>query len=407
MDSPVPYFAVTALIGGVVLTPLVWLAGRPSGRALAPIGAGLLFLLGLCAGSLVLMAMSAALFIVALTTIRVQNAGMARWSVAIAGTLAGAATATSMWQEASRRGAAIDELRAQYPPQSVVARLSYEESARPSREQEEIVLADAVSARLATHEASGHSYRAHMLELLHADHYRSFATQAGFGVMRMRWVSPEDVELPPAERIRCPEAPPQPPPYPTDASTSELASSDASDNEAATIPPGPSSSRLEKLHDAGVFDFADPDSLGYVRDRTAVYGFESHRIGSPLTLDDAGAPATERWQISRLELVSLLKHESSAVYVSADLPAMDELADVPTRALDEFEEGALPRLYTEEDVVIDSELNEIRMLGALRANSTCLECHQVRRGELLGAFSYVLHRVEPVAPRHAPAETLQ
>jgi hypothetical protein len=402
MDSPLPYFAVTAVVGGVLLAPLVWLAGRPSGRELPPILAGLGFLLGACAGSLMLMAIAAAVFVATLFAVWVHKPHIARWGVALAGIVAGLFTATTLWQGVSRRAAEIDDLRARFPPQSVAERLSYEEAARPQREQQGIVLADPVAARLTSHETSHHSYRAHMLERLHSDNYRTFATQVGFGVSRMRWVRPDDVELPPEQPIRCPEAPPQPPPYPVgDASPAELASLDAIGNELAQVMPGPSAGRLEKLHDAGVFDFTDPDSLGYVRDRTAVYGFESHRIGSPLPLDDEAAPATERWQISRLELVSLLKHESPAVYVSDDLPAMDELADVPTRPLDEFEAGALPRLDTEEDVVIDSDLNQIRMLGALRASSTCLECHQARRAELLGAFSYVLHRVEPVAPTGA------
>jgi len=32
------------------------------------------------------------------------------------------------------------------------------------------------------------------------------------------------------------------------------------------------------------------------------------------------------------------------------------------------------------------------MLGSLRAAKQCLECHTAKRGDLLGAFSYVLHQ---------------
>ena len=398
MDSPLPYFAVTAIVGGLLLAPLVWLAGRPSGRTLAPVGAALAFLVGICAGVIPLLVISAVLFVATLIAARIRKPQVARWGVATAGIMAGIVVAASMWQGMSRRAAAIDDLRSRFPPQSVAERLAYEDATRADREQQAIVLAGAVGERLADHEPSGHSYRAHMLERLHSDNYRSFATQVGFGVSRMRWVRPTDLELPSEEPIRCPEAPPQPPPYPVaDASVADPVTN--ANGEWSRVSSGPESNHLEKLHRQGVFDFTDPDSLGYVRDRTAVYGFESHRIRSRLSLNDADAPATERWQISRMELVSLLKHESPVAYVSEHLPAMEELADVPTRPLDGFESGSLPRLHTEEDVVIDSELNQIRMLGALRANSSCLECHQVRRGELLGAFSYVLHRVEPVAVR--------
>ena len=79
-------------------------------------------------------------------------------------------------------------------------------------------------------------------------------------------------------------------------------------------------------------------------------------------------------------------------YVLDHLPRMDQLAseDVPTRPLDAFECESLKQLWTEADLVISDDGNQIRMLGSLRAANQCLECHSVQRGELLGAFSYVL-----------------
>ena len=109
------------------------------------------------------------------------------------------------------------------------------------------------------------------------------------------------------------------------------------------------------------------------------------------------------FQLVRLELVSLLKHETPVAYVSKHLPQMDELRDAPTRPLDDFERHALDRLRSDEDLVIDDAPNRIRMVGSLRAGKDCMECHSVRRGELLGAFSYELiggraeGRVEPGA----------
>lgn len=35
-------------------------------------------------------------------------------------------------------------------------------------------------------------------------------------------------------------------------------------------------------------------------------------------------------------------------------------------------------------------LNEIRMMGVIRCSKTCLKCHDARRSELLGAFTYTL-----------------
>jgi hypothetical protein len=36
------------------------------------------------------------------------------------------------------------------------------------------------------------------------------------------------------------------------------------------------------------------------------------------------------------------------------------------------------------------------MLGSLRAQKQCLECHRVPHGSLLGAFSYELRRDPPI-----------
>jgi hypothetical protein len=83
---------------------------------------------------------------------------------------------------------------------------------------------------------------------------------------------------------------------------------------------------------------------------------------------------------------------------------MDALGDAPTRPIDGFEGSALEKLRTTEDLVVEDGVNRIRMLGSIRAAKDCLECHQVRRGELLGAFSYDLDRTQPIALPKKPPE---
>ena len=143
------------------------------------------------------------------------------------------------------------------------------------------------------------------------------------------------------------------------------------------------------MHDGGLEDFFDTERMGYVKDQHHVVGFEPHRFLAVPKLPER-EPATSHWQVVRLELVSLLKHETPVAYVSNHLPQMDKLKDAATRPLNGFEQGAIDRLRTDEDLVIDESPNQIRMVGSLRAGKNCLECHSVRRGELLGAFSYEL-----------------
>jgi hypothetical protein len=91
-----------------------------------------------------------------------------------------------------------------------------------------------------------------------------------------------------------------------------------------------------------------------------------------------------------LELVSLLRHDEPRVYLAETLPAMDELQNVPHRALNEFEAEALLKLESQEDIVVAKHPRQLQMLGALRAGNSCVECHECGHGKLLGAFSYEL-----------------
>ena len=80
---------------------------------------------------------------------------------------------------------------------------------------------------------------------------------------------------------------------------------------------------------------------------------------------------------------------------------MDELRKAPTRALTGFEERSLASLRNGEDLVTDATVNRIHLLGAVRAARQCLDCHNVERGALLGAFSYELRRTPPLVVEKA------
>lgn len=170
----------------------------------------------------------------------------------------------------------------------------------------------------------------------------------------------------------------------------------------------PSKPRLTDLHQNSRYQFAVKRS-GFVQDGK-VAGFDPHAIRKPLSVDLGLARQTpdywkdeeriavkNRWQVSSMLLVSLLRHDKPLTYVSHHLPSMDELETAPTRELNKFEANSLPHLYEGEDIVTDAHLNRIRMLGSLRASKNCLECHGVERGDLLGAFSYELVRATPLS----------
>lgn len=149
----------------------------------------------------------------------------------------------------------------------------------------------------------------------------------------------------------------------------------------------PKTNDLENLHQEGSLDFVFPRGFGYIKDRDNVAGFIPHRLSMHPNLSGSNT-----WDVTRLELVSLLKHNEPRVYLSQHLPSMKELRSttVPTRPLDDFEKTSLTNLRKGEYLVIDSTKERIEMFGAIRAVKQCLQCHQVKHGQLLGAFSYTL-----------------
>jgi hypothetical protein len=159
--------------------------------------------------------------------------------------------------------------------------------------------------------------------------------------------------------------------------------------------PPPENAATGELHQEARRDFLNPEGFGYVRDRDHVAGFVPHAFSDHLRPFSPGELAG-RWLTVRVELVSLLKHERPMVYVSEHLPNMTELRQTPVREIDDFELGALERLAGGDDLTTDTQFGRIRAVGSLRAMRQCLECHEVERGALLGAFSYEFLRDPPL-----------
>lgn len=280
------------------------------------------------------------------------------------------------------------ELREKYPLVSIAPRLAYEQKfvAEAQEPQDEIALSPEAQKNLNILENRSSPLsrgRAWTLASVHNRAADEFVRARGFGPVRMLHVNPKKVELPESQPIRLPER--SEPAYDTgEEPLLPLAKFPAAQRKQAFV----------AMHRAGQEEFLDPDRMGFVKDLDHVAGFEPHQFQQLPKLRDRSRPRTE-WQITRLELVSLLKHDTPVAYVSEHLPQMNELRDAPTRLLDAFERSALERLRADEDLVIDEATSQIRMLGSLRSGKDCTQCHAVKRGALLGAFSYELTPISP------------
>ena len=231
------------------------------------------------------------------------------------------------------------------------------------------------------------SRRSLALRSLHNRHLDRFVTSPGFGLLRMPVNrSPERyLKLEPDELIPQPDTCQQ---LVDEKMTRTRGEKRISESKFTIETDG-----LTELHKQGFVEFINFQGFGHaIKEEQLVAGFQSHRFRNIPQLRE-----TNRWAITRLELVSLLKFDEPRVYISDNLPQMDELRDASTRSLNDFEDAALRKLRNDNDLVIDYQDGTIRMLGSVRAYKVCLDCHQVPQRRLLGAFSYRISRIATLA----------
>ncbi len=140
--------------------------------------------------------------------------------------------------------------------------------------------------------------------------------------------------------------------------------------------------KLLDLHFRNALHFVNPVGFGFMKDRRNVAGFQAHQFNELVE--------AKPWKVLRIELVGLLLDDRPRVYVTADLPRMQEIRGVPTRSLDAFESAGLEKLYAGDTLFIGDASDGVRMLGAIHSVPQCVKCHGGERGDLLGAFSYRL-----------------
>lgn len=212
------------------------------------------------------------------------------------------------------------------------------------------------------------------LETLHENAVAAFLESPGFGVVRMRRMAVSEAAL----QIGLEEERTHPQPVPRGSEA--MSPGDPGLPIAGTAQPF-----LVDFHQNSVLDFVYPEGFGYFKDRNHVAGFRPHQFRN------VPGPA-QSWRVETLELVGLVVHDEPAVYVSDLLPRMDVLRKAPVRPPNAFETLGLVDLAAGETLVVRMHGEKLRLLGAIRATKQCIACHDCERGDLLGAFSYVLRK---------------
>lgn len=304
----------------------------------------------------------------------------------------------------------LEMLRYSFPRHSLKDRLSYEQQGVASAVATPVHLLEVVAEPERSLTANS-SQRARALKALHDGAYDHFVASPGRGYERMLYDWEGDLFAPAPDRRPFAKPSQDRLAYPHHHAATPADTTSPHDRAihlpptAGDVPSGPSDLAFDPVtgHRRAKADFLDPESWGFVAGRQTALGFEPHAFHhrGEFSKSDERAGVSE-WRLTSLQLVSLLKHERPMAYISSKLPDMQMLKEAPVRSLDPFETSSLTKLQAGEEIVIDTEADRIRMLGAIRAGRVCLDCHSVREGTLLGAFSYRLDRGTPPA---APSVT--
>ncbi len=132
----------------------------------------------------------------------------------------------------------------------------------------------------------------------------------------------------------------------------------------------------DRLHDLTVSLFETESGFGFWRMKT--------------DKNERGVRVSSR-VVDRVELVSLLTAYQPSVYVLDEMATPALARQARRRPLDEFERLGLDAVRRGEELVWTREAS-MRMFGAIRARTDCLDCHAYAKvGDLLGAFTYYLN----------------
>ncbi|MGL4423603.1 MAG: hypothetical protein ACRCZF_23300, partial [Gemmataceae bacterium] len=126
-----------------------------------------------------------------------------------------------------------------------------------------------------------------------------------------------------------------------------------------------------------------------------------------------GQSTRVREQVWVLQKFELMKTGAEPRAYVSDIWSMDHgsmkrnFESMKTRVVNEFEKTAIEQLKKNEEIVLKQTGKEMFLVGAVRAQEACLECHKVAEKALLGAFTYTLKLRSETTPKEHRLKNLE
>jgi len=157
---------------------------------------------------------------------------------------------------------------------------------------------------------------------------------------------------------------------------------------------------FEKMHEYYLAAFNASDSFGDKRLADEKISIDASRryVGDTYVLKDLGLIGLAKHKPPKAPVVFLDKTAADDVIVHRRIDPGSWLH--PTRELTMAEQLALDALKQGSELFVEQEGDGQRVVGAVRASDRCLRCHEgSRHGDVLGAFTYRLVPLKPVAQK--------
>jgi hypothetical protein len=107
--------------------------------------------------------------------------------------------------------------------------------------------------------------------------------------------------------------------------------------------------------------------------------------------EDASPAETTHYRLESLELIGIARHAAPVAFVIGS--HTDRTGVERSRPLSRFEQRALAKLRSANEVAGETTRAGREVVGAIRATGECTSCHSTsKEGDLLGALSYRLSR---------------
>ncbi|MEL1263610.1 hypothetical protein [Pseudoxanthomonas putridarboris] len=149
---------------------------------------------------------------------------------------------------------------------------------------------------------------------------------------------------------------------------------------------------LQRMHEAFVEAFVESDGFGPRRVTPMMVQMRRYEFDG---IGDSGRCVHD------VELIGIARHDPPLVHAGRFMGFQHANAESgqapghPTRDLSGWESDMLGLLASGQSLVVHDVAGSTRAMGPIRARGECLACHaRAREGDLLGALSYGLGRIE-------------